>query len=252
MTLGELAALVPGFDELSPYDKICLFGWWLHTQGEVESFGNSEIRECYRQLASAPPDLSVYLPRMADKNRKPPYLLREKGEYKLEGTVRRRLDQLYGSQPTTIAVTKLLSDLPAKIPDIAERTFLSEALKCYQVEAFRAAIVMAWNLAFDHMLRWIMADPARLANFNAAIPRRYPKKPAITIATREGFEELKESEVIDVCNNAGLFSGNIGKILREKLDRRNMAAHPSTVVVTQPQADDVITDLVNNVVLALS
>ena len=30
-----------------------------------------------------------------------------------------------------------------------------------------------------------------------------------------------------------------------------MAAHPSTVLVIEPQANDVITDLVNNVVLAL-
>jgi hypothetical protein len=30
-----------------------------------------------------------------------------------------------------------------------------------------------------------------------------------------------------------------------------MAAHPSSVVVVQSQADDVVTDLVHNVVLAL-
>jgi hypothetical protein len=30
-----------------------------------------------------------------------------------------------------------------------------------------------------------------------------------------------------------------------------MAAHPLQIVVNQPQADDAITDLVNNVVLAL-
>jgi hypothetical protein len=36
-----------------------------------------------------------------------------------------------------------------------------------------------------------------------------------------------------------------------KLERRNIAAHPSQVVIVQHQADDLITDLVNNVVLAL-
>jgi hypothetical protein len=39
---------------------------------------------------------------------------------------------------------------------------------------------------------------------------------------------------------------------RAQLDRRNIVAHPSTVVVVQSQADDVVTDLVNNVVLALT
>lgn len=72
------------------------------------------------------------------------------------------------------------------------------------------------------------------------------------ISNYDDFEELKESEVIEVCNSAGLVSGNIIRILREKLGKRNMAAHPSSVLVVQSQADDVVTDLVNNVVLALT
>src|SRR5215467_8872662 len=111
---------------------------------------------------------------------------------------------------------------------------------------------MTWNLAFDHLLRWILKDAKRLADFNAAIPRRYPKKSPFAIITQEHFEELKEPEVIEICNSAFLMSGNIIKILKEKLTKRNTAAHPSSVVVVQSQADDVVTDLVNNVVLALS
>lgn len=45
---------------------------------------------------------------------------------------------------------------------------------------------------------------------------------------------------------------NVVEILESKLKRRNSVAHPSTIVVTQAQADDVITDLVNNVVLTLN
>ena len=65
-------------------------------------------------------------------------------------------------------------------------------------------------------------------------------------------DEFNESEIIEVCNSAGTVSGNTIKILKEKLVKRNMAAHPSSVVVVQSQADDVVTDLVNNVVLALT
>jgi hypothetical protein len=63
--------------------------------------------------------------------------------------------------------------------------------------------------------------------------------------------EFKEAEIIEVCNTAQTVNGNIIKILKEKLVKRNIAAHPSSVVVVQSQADDVVTDLVNNVVLAL-
>jgi hypothetical protein len=149
-------------------------------------------------------------------------------------------------------VSKLLSDLPQNIPDVAEKTFLVEAMKCYRVEAYRACIVMTWNLAFDHLLRWIFKDAKRLADFNATISKRYPKKAPLNIVTRDQFEELKESEIIEICNTGSLMSGNVINILREKLTKRNIAAHPSSVTVVRSQADDVVTDLINNVVVALT
>ena len=115
-------------------------------------------------------------------------------------------------------------------------------------KAFRSAMVMAWNLAYDHLLRWLLADPARLQTFNQRIPARYPKK-QVQIAKFDDFEDLKESEVIEVASSAGLLNGNVVKVLDKELKRRNSAAHPSPTVFTQYQAEDAITDLVNNVVL---
>ena len=93
----------------------------------------------------------------------------------------------------------------------------------------------------------------RLDRFNAAISKRYQKMTTLKITKYDEFlDELKESQVIEICNSASLFNSNIFKILKDKLDRRNIAAHPSSVLVVQSQADDVVTDLVNNVVLALT
>jgi hypothetical protein len=111
---------------------------------------------------------------------------------------------------------------------------------------------MTWNLAYSHLLQWILSEAKRLTDFNAAIPKRFPKKPPINISAYDHFEELKESEVVEVCNTASLVNSNIVKILKEKLGKRNTAAHPSSVIIVQSQADDVVTDLVNNVVLALT
>jgi hypothetical protein len=249
MTLADLVALASDFDTLAPRDKICLLAWHLHVHRGVEIFGNAQIRACFREIDAIEPAISGYLPQMADK--RTPDLVRSRGGYRLERAVRAALDKKYGQSPATVAVTKLLADLPAKVPDIAERAFLQEALDCYKVCAYRAATIMTWNLAFDHLVRWVLADGKRLAAFNTALSKRFPKKAALSIARITDFEELKESEIIDVCGTAALFSHNVVEILREKLKRRNIAAHPSSVVVTQPQADDAITDLVNNVVLAL-
>jgi hypothetical protein len=97
-----------------------------------------------------------------------------------------------------------------------------------------------------------LREPTRLAAFNTAISKRYQKLGSLQITTYDGcLDELKESQVIEICNTANLFNSNIFKILKEKLNKRNAAAHPASVVVVQSQADDVVTDLVNNVVLTL-
>jgi hypothetical protein len=247
MELADLATQVDGFDKLPPREKIRLFAWWLHTHKNVEHFDNEAIRSCYRQLHLTPDNVPQYVGRMVDGDD----LVKERPGLKLGRAIRNELDAKYGIHHTVVQVSKLLAELPGKVPDLSEKSFLAEAIKCYRVEAYRACIVMTWNLAYSHLLYWILNDDKRLTDFNATIPKRYPKKSAVTVTKYDDFEDFKESEVIEVCNSAGLVSSNIIRILREKLGKRNNAAHPASVIVVQSQADDVVTDLVNNVVLAL-
>jgi hypothetical protein len=248
MQLHELIEQVPGFDGAAPKERIKLFAWWLHTYAGKDSFGPVDIRGCYDKLhIDEPPALATYLTRMFEAKE----LLKERGQYKLERSARADLDKKYGVHHSVVAVSKLLTDLVGKVPDLAEQNFLAEAIKCYRVEAYRACIVMVWNVTYNHLLNWILSDSARLAKFNANIVKRNSKKAGLVITTYDDFEELKEREAVDICNIAGLYNSSVYKILVGKLDRRNIAAHPSAVVVVQSQADDAITDLINNVVLGL-
>ena len=249
MQLRDFVDHVAGFDALPHPEKIKLFAWYLHTYRKMDCFVNGDIRKCYSALHLAAPDVTVYIPRLVAK--RPPELIKDARGYRLEGTIRRAFDAKYGESPATVAVTGTLAGLPSKIPSLQEQVFLDETLACYKVRAFRATIVMAWNLAYAHLLQWILADSNRLAEFNAAIERRYPKRRGFAVQKRDDFDEFKESELLEVAKNAGLYSKDVGKVLAQKLDRRNSAAHPSTITFDQPQADDVITDLVFNVVLPL-
>lgn len=198
------------------------------------------------------PNLSEQFARLMQ--RKPKVLLKDAAGYKLEHATRERMDKKYLGHETTIAVSQLMKELIGKVSDEAEHLFLSEAISCYRARAFRAAIVMAWNLAYDHLANWVLADPVRLAAFNARIVTRLGVKrgTGIVIATREDFEQLGEQEMLDICNGASLFaSGNMKKILDIQLTKRNLAAHPSLIKIDGPQADDTISSLVNNVVLVL-
>lgn len=246
--LRGFAASVSGFYSKSAVDQLLLLGWYLESVEGKASFNSTTMRAAFEQVGVHPPNVTQYFDRLSRK--KPPQVSKASGGYRLSGSVRRAYDTKFGGNPSVVAVSKLLSDLPSKVPGTAERDFLVETLNCYKVKAYRAAIVMSWNLAYDHLMDWLLADQSRLDKFNVAVPKRFPKKKD-TISTRDDFEEFKESEVIAVCRTARLLGKNVAEILEAKLKRRNTVAHPSTIVVTQAQADDAITDLVNNVVLAL-
>lgn len=250
MQLSELVEQVAAFDTMATKETIKLFAWWLHTHGGKELLGPADVRRCYTTLhIDEPPALATAISRRAGAKD----LIEERGKYKLARSVRSELDKLYGIHHSVVAISKILTDLPTKVPTVEERAFLQEALKCYRIEAYRSCIVMVWNLAYAHLLDWILKDAKRLADFNATTPRRYPSLKSVQVTKYDDFrDEFQERQVVDIASSAGLINHDIYKIMKAKLDRRNIVAHPSIVVVTQSQADDMVTDLVNNVVLTLT
>jgi hypothetical protein len=250
MELHEFVGAVQNFGSLSHQEKIIHFGWYLHVRKNQERFTQPDIRSCFDACNMGCPNLSQEFKRLVEK--RPKVLLPDSSGYRLENTMRQKLADKYEEHETTIAVSQLLRDLLGKVSDEAERHFLSEAIKCYHHKAFRAAVIMAWNLAYDHLLRWILNDPARLSAFNAHILARVGQKRGngLVMANREDFEDFKEREVLDIIGLASLFSSHsVKKIIEIQLTKRNLAAHPSLVVIEGPQADDSISSLVNNVVL---
>jgi hypothetical protein len=248
MDLADFALSVQGFDGMGDREKVRHFAWYLHSHRKMLEFMTGDVRKCFEQLRLVAPNVSLHLTRMAES--KLPSLIHSNGKYKLHRRDMLQLSGLYSDHPSTIAASKLLTDLPAMVPDLAERAFLEEAINCYKVKAYRAAIVMTWNLTYDHLIHWIFKDPAKVTALNLALSKRFQKNPP-TVSVSQDFENIKEFDLVESCGTAALVSSNVVKILKEKLTKRNMAAHPSTVVVIESQANDVITDLVNNVVLAL-
>jgi hypothetical protein len=119
--------------------------------------------------------------------------------------------------------------------------------------AFRAAIVMTWNLAYDHLLSYVLKH--KLAAFNKQWPviftKQHSKARVSTIGNRDEFSEMKESELLVICKSASIISPDVYKIMDEKLGKRNSAAHPSGVNIGQLQAENFIDELVKNVVLKI-
>jgi hypothetical protein len=250
MNLNELVSGIADFDRWKHPDKIKLFAWFIHCELNQDRFTAADIGRCYKEIHSPQPS-SIH-PFLTDlEGRKPKQLLRDKRGFFLERTIREALHSKHGQRPVAIRIEKLLMELPAEVPDLAERDFLDEALKCYRVGAFRAAIVMCWNLAYDHLLTYIIKN--KLTEFNAQWPVSFQKRNAQArvqkITIRDEFSELKESELLTVCKSAAIISPDVYKIMDEKLDKRNSAAHPSGVTIGQLQAENFIDELAQNVVL---
>jgi hypothetical protein len=249
-TLEELSIITGLSNDWSHSDLINVFGWYLHCERNQEYFMGADIGKCYEALhLSRPASFSAYIVQLEKKKD----ILRQSKGLRLAKGIRDKLDAKYGQHATTVQVRKILTDLPSKVPSVEEREFLREALICFKHKAYRAAIVMVWNLSFDHLCNFVLQH--HLLDFNIRWPIRFPKDhPKCRISAmskREDFSEIKESDVLEICRSASIITADVYKVLHQKLDTRNSAAHPSTLTFTELQVEEYISNLVNNVVLLL-
>ncbi len=251
MTLVDLPRSVPDYATLKEIEVIRLIIWWAHIYGQREHVSSEYLRSCYATLGRAVPDGGFSSFFRSLEERKPKQLIKSRDGYKLEHRTSDGLTEKYGKRDATVHVEKILTDLPSKLAKPDERTYLEETLICIRNKAFRATVVMAWNLAYDHFCYWILADAARLAAFNAKSLVRFPRMNYPPVVNRDDFADMKESHVVAIASSADLITKNVARVLEEKLTRRNMAAHPSDVSTLQGTAEEVIRDLVENVVLKL-
>ncbi|HWY71355.1 MAG TPA: hypothetical protein VNX88_21995 [Terriglobales bacterium] len=240
---------ISGFADLGHAYKIRLFAWLQHFLRKKPRFTTGDINWCYKTLSYQPSNTSQYFSEMEGRE-----LLKDKDGYFCEGKFRAKYDGLYGEHDITLNIRQMVKDLVKVVPDIGEKDIMKEALICLRHDAGRAAIIMVWNIAFYHLCQYVLKH--KLTEFNNRLPIRYPKKwksaDLPVIKKYEDFaDEMAEREVIEVCNSAGIINGDLYKVYVEKLNGRNSAAHPSTIHVTQVQAEGYIDGLIRNTVLLL-
>jgi hypothetical protein len=155
----------------------------------------------------------------------------------------------WGPEPEQHGVSQRLAGLAPRLSDAQQQVFLTETLNCLRIRANRAAIIMGWNLAFDHLRQWVCRR--HLAEFNAKLTARCEKKNKNydPVVDADGFPRL-ERLCLDVCDEAGLLGGHERDILHDALKRRNRYAHPSSVVATAAIAAGHVEDLLEHIVLS--
>ncbi|YBV97007.1 hypothetical protein M1D80_08920 [Phyllobacteriaceae bacterium JZ32] len=225
-------------------DLTSFFVYFLTVEQGKEAATAKSLTECFTACdLNVPARLSAYLSEGL-KGAIKRYIKTPSG-YRLHRTFSDTLLERFGSSRVVLQISAELRSLERNFEEGPKKRFLAEAVDCFEANANRAAIIMTWILAVDHLFDHVLSS--KLNEFNAALAAN-PDKRIKKAFTKDDLSELKESKFIELCRSANIISNDIRKILEDALGTRNTAAHPSSVEMTRSKSISVIEDLVINVI----
>ena len=244
-SFGNFIDKVEHFEDLSQIEQVKFISYFYVIINEVEEFSSTAIGNTFsNEDLVKPANVTDCLNKLV--NRKPAILLKKGNLYRFQRTVKKTLDDIYQDKKHVQEISKTLRDLLTKVNSKEQRAFLEEAIVCYEVKTFRAAIIMTWLLTMDIMFEYVMKH--KLGDFNIALSKNMGYK-GVSITKKDDFSGLKsESDFIVFLKSASIITGDQKKILEEKLGTRNTAAHPNAIEIKESKATNVIEDLVLNII----
>lgn len=128
------------------------------------------------------------------------------------------------------AAVHVATELRTELPNIKNddtRAFVDEAIKCYEAELYRSAVVMSW-LAAVGLLHSHVHDK-HLAASNAEAKRADTRwKDA---KTTDDLGRVREVDFLDRIAAISIIGKNVKKELKDCLDRRNACGHPNSLKI---------------------
>ena len=122
---------------------------------------------------------------------------------------------------------QIATDLRAelqKISDVNTLTFVEEAIKCYEAELYRSAVVMSWLAAVDVLYKHV--SKFHQSSFNAEAKRVNAKWK--NAKTSDDLGRMREADFLDRLVAISVLGKNVKEELKECLDRRNACGHPNS------------------------
>ena len=141
------------------------------------------------------------------------------------------------------ATTSSLRAHLEKIEDLNTRSFIEEAIACFESKHFRAAVVLSWIGAVSLLHRHVVDH--KLAEFNAEALRRNPKWKAAK--TTDDLGLLKEDTFLDILQAISVIGKNVKQELKQALTLRNGCGHPNSLKLAEHKVSAHIEDLMLNV-----
>ncbi|SIT88117.1 hypothetical protein [Pontibacter indicus] len=245
MTVHELIEQTADFEKLQQVEQIKLIAFFHCKEHSKEFFETKHIKEEFEKHSLVTPaGITSLIPRM--RKSKPPVFILTKNGNSIHRTIKKELEEQYFGSSHKKEVSQTLRDLLNDIQGGEQKRFLEEAISCFEIKSYRAAITMTWLLTIDCLYDYVL-NPTRINTFNQAI-QSHGKYKKIVVSKKDDFSDIKESDFIELLRVAKLISNDTRKILDEKLGVRNSCAHPNSLDVLDYKAIGFIQDLVINVI----
>jgi len=247
--LNSFILQIPELEGQSPAQMIDYFFYFLTVIEKKSPVKASEIENCFDLTnLTKYSNIHSYLLKCSKKKRgvRPKFLKGKQG-YTLERNSQLEMQKTLHVGPAKVETSYLLKGLLLKLSSKSEKSFLQEAINCYEIGAYRASTILTWNLTIFHLYQYIFKNEQ--TEFNIVLSKNTDKRVKIkSISKLDDFTEIPEGKFIEFTRSAKIISNDVRKILDTKLGIRNSYAHPSSVSISEVKATDYIIDLVDNVI----
>ncbi|GAA3915673.1 hypothetical protein [Litoribacillus peritrichatus] len=144
--------------------------------------------------------------------------------------------------PVAVLSSTLRANL-SKITNIETRSFVEEAVQCFEAHYYRAAVVLSWvgavSVLYNHVLNH------HKQSFNSFAAKKNPKwKPA---NTTDDLTRMKEADFLEVCESASIIGKSVKQELQTALTFRNGCGHPNSLKLGEHRVSAHIESLILNV-----
>ena len=130
------------------------------------------------------------------------------------------------------------------ISDGLTKSFVTEAIECFEADQYRAAVVFSWAGAVALLHQYVFSK--KLTEFNTEAVRRDSKWR--TAKQQDDLGRMKEHDFLDVCEAIGVIGKSVKQILQnECLVLRNACGHPNSLTIAENSVAAHIEKLIKNV-----
>lgn len=246
--LESFVLQIPDLQSKSSAELIDYFVYFITVFAEEGAATSAGVERCFEMVRLQKySNISAYLSKHSKGGSKAKYI-KSKFGYQLERNSQLNIQKLLHSGPSKLETSHLLRGLLSKISSPENKSFLLEAIDCYEIGARRASIVLTWLLATNHLYSYVFK--LHLAAFNLTLASNNDKRIKISSITKlDDFSEIPEGKFIEFLRSSNIITNDVRKILDTKLGIRNTSAHPSAIVISEVKATDFIIDLVENIIV---